>query len=309
MKKVFRKFILLSTSTLLSFTVSAIQESMNHAAYAKVTAKEMVNFPLVVPGRGAFTYNLSYKVSVKEDGFFGRERIFNAFYNNPVIKGVPSPQIITSPCMAVNRLKWMCSMSFTIDTSKIPPDQFPEMFNVMFTTTVEQRFENDLIKEEQMLSVDGNPIIMPALPGFEFKDKKQPNEYVLHNNSNEDFTVNRLLVRTNRNQLDFNTFDINNPDLLSWDFELTNPFTLVVGESFVLPINTLTPGLFSQFWVDVIGNTSGARVLDTGEHEHPVPEPSSILGLLALGTLGARSALKRKLKPSKSTEKETKKVS
>jgi hypothetical protein len=41
----------------------------------------------------------------------------------------------------------------------------------------------------------------------------------------------------------------------------------------------------------------------------PVPEPSSILGFLALGTLGAASTLKRKLKPSKSTEKETTKAS
>lgn len=41
----------------------------------------------------------------------------------------------------------------------------------------------------------------------------------------------------------------------------------------------------------------------------PVPEPSSTLGLLALGTLGAASTLKRKQKPSKSIEKELKKVS
>jgi hypothetical protein len=40
----------------------------------------------------------------------------------------------------------------------------------------------------------------------------------------------------------------------------------------------------------------------------PVPEPSSLFGLLAIGTLGAGSTLKRKLKPSKSTEKETTKV-
>ena len=38
------------------------------------------------------------------------------------------------------------------------------------------------------------------------------------------------------------------------------------------------------------------------------PEPTSTLGLLALGTLGAVSTLKRKLKPSQSTEKETTKV-
>jgi hypothetical protein len=40
----------------------------------------------------------------------------------------------------------------------------------------------------------------------------------------------------------------------------------------------------------------------------PVPEPSSTLGLLALGTLGAASTLKRKLKTSKCTEKELEKV-
>jgi len=40
----------------------------------------------------------------------------------------------------------------------------------------------------------------------------------------------------------------------------------------------------------------------------PVPEPSLSLGLLALGTLGAASTLKRKLKSSKSSEKETTKV-
>ena len=40
-----------------------------------------------------------------------------------------------------------------------------------------------------------------------------------------------------------------------------------------------------------------------------VPEPTSILSLLALGTLGAASTLKRQLKSSKSSEKETTKVS
>jgi hypothetical protein len=39
-----------------------------------------------------------------------------------------------------------------------------------------------------------------------------------------------------------------------------------------------------------------------------VPEPTSTLSLLAFGTLGAASTLKRKLKPSKSTTKETTKV-
>jgi hypothetical protein len=40
----------------------------------------------------------------------------------------------------------------------------------------------------------------------------------------------------------------------------------------------------------------------------PIPESSSVLSLLALGTLGAASTLKRQIKPSKSSEKETTKV-
>jgi len=40
-----------------------------------------------------------------------------------------------------------------------------------------------------------------------------------------------------------------------------------------------------------------------------IPEPTSTLSLLALGTLGTASTLKRKLKSSKLTEKETTKVS
>ena len=39
-----------------------------------------------------------------------------------------------------------------------------------------------------------------------------------------------------------------------------------------------------------------------------VPEPSSLIGLAVLSTLGAASTLKRQLKPSKSSEKETTKV-
>jgi len=40
-----------------------------------------------------------------------------------------------------------------------------------------------------------------------------------------------------------------------------------------------------------------------------IPEPSSILGIIAFGTLGAGAVLKRKIKPSKSTGKELEKDS
>jgi hypothetical protein len=51
--------------------------------------------------------------------------------------------------------------------------------------------------------------------------------------------------------------------------------------------------------------TDSLTVTLTGVH---TPEPTSTLSLLALGTLGAASTLKRKLKSSKPSEKETTKV-
>jgi len=62
--------------------------------------------------------------------------------------------------------------------------------------------------------------------------------------------------------------------------------------------------VFSQ--LDLAGPESSAFTVFNVER---VPEHNSILGLLTLGTLGAASSLNRKLKPSKSTEKETTKVS
>jgi hypothetical protein len=64
-------------------------------------------------------------------------------------------------------------------------------------------------------------------------------------------------------------------------------------------ISTLTASANNCDGGSVIGNVMSVSV----------PEPSSTLGLLALGTLGAASTLKRKLKPSKPSEKETTKVS
>lgn len=71
------------------------------------------------------------------------------------------------------------------------------------------------------------------------------------------------------------------------------------GSSLQLTLNRRTEWLFASE-VTFDGELLGGQ---------QVPEPSSILSLLALGTLGTASTLKRKLKPSKLTEKETTKVS
>ena len=65
----------------------------------------------------------------------------------------------------------------------------------------------------------------------------------------------------------------------------------------------------SDFW---LSSTDGALLMANSlnfvTQQVSVPEPNSLLGLFAIGTLGAASTLKRKLKPSKSAKKETTKV-
>jgi hypothetical protein len=76
-----------------------------------------------------------------------------------------------------------------------------------------------------------------------------------------------------------------------------------------IPSNWLNPG--SNNWLYVYQRDAGGAYSGTifGAHiSVNVPEPSSIIGLAVLSTLGAASTLKRKLKPSKSSEKETTKV-
>ena len=70
------------------------------------------------------------------------------------------------------------------------------------------------------------------------------------------------------------------------------------GSSLQLTLNRRTAWVFASE-VTFDGELLGVQ---------PVPEPTSTLGFLALGTLGAVSTLQRKLKSSQSTEKETTKV-
>lgn len=70
---------------------------------------------------------------------------------------------------------------------------------------------------------------------------------------------------------------------------------------------------FGEYFSKDCKTNSPTNCISHGEVEDyapvPVPEPSTIIGLLALGTLSAASTLKRKQKPSKFPEKELEKVS
>ncbi len=72
------------------------------------------------------------------------------------------------------------------------------------------------------------------------------------------------------------------------------------------PVDAADPTAFPTFLDFTPG--AGPLTMRAVESGVVVPEPNSLLGLFALGTLGAASTLKRKLKASQFTEKETTKV-
>lgn len=79
---------------------------------------------------------------------------------------------------------------------------------------------------------------------------------------------------------------------------------------FILMDSVATRVIFNSLGVpseggNVKGSTYSIVARESGSVLAAVPEPTSTLSLLAFGTLGAASALNRKLKPSKSTQKET----
>ncbi|REJ39295.1 MAG: PEP-CTERM sorting domain-containing protein [Microcystis flos-aquae DF17] len=73
------------------------------------------------------------------------------------------------------------------------------------------------------------------------------------------------------------------------------------------PVN-LEGSIASPSFTEVVASVSLPVTFGTAQTAQQVPEPASLFGLGVLGTLGAASTLKRKLKPSKSAEKETTKV-
>lgn len=106
------------------------------------------------------------------------------------------------------------------------------------------------------------------------------------------------------------------PEFGAWEFTfLADDFvTFTATQNATIEPDTLIDG-FQFFSPNPAGQiqwiTNGEEICftDTIFGPTPVPEPTSTISFLALGTLGAASTLKRKLKPSKSSEKETTKVS
>ena len=75
-----------------------------------------------------------------------------------------------------------------------------------------------------------------------------------------------------------------------------------------LEITSANDNYLDQLGAIGLSLKSKADASEEDDDNMEIPEPTSTLSILALGTIGAASTLKRKLKPSKSTEKETTKV-
>ena len=159
-----------------------------------------------------------------------------------------------------------------------------------------------------------------GLGGFVVQPKSNPNplppfalsstplSYTFTNDGNTELLINSIILGRSPNLIESSNFttslleDINIFDNggMGWSvlpdeqIELDVPFSLSGGEFLVANVvGTADPGQTNSFPVNFVQ-----------QHEEPIPEPTSTLSLLALGTLSAVSTLKRKLKP-KSPEKQT----
>nr|WP_199326223.1 PEP-CTERM sorting domain-containing protein [Nostoc parmelioides] len=151
-----------------------------------------------------------------------------------------------------------------------------------------------------------------GLAGFVVQPERNPNplsplalsstplSYTFTNDGNRELFINSILLGRSPNLIERSNFttslleDINIFDnggrgwsvLPDEQIELDVPFSLSDGEFLVANVvGTLDPGQTNSFSVNFLQ-----------QHQESVPEPSSILSLLALGTLGAASTLKRKLR-------------
>ncbi len=170
---------------------------------------------------------------------------------------------------------------------------------------VDPYYTNNGMRIDLSPALGGNPVFV----GFDVSDRHSPSvDLTLFNSSTEE------------------ALNITN---LSWSYKPEKtpqdeliPFTLpdfiLIPGSFEIPINSSIsftldnlpeqPG-YILFQGTSVGQVSGFSSDFIGEHEEPVPEPTSTLTLLSLGILGAGVTLKRKVKRSHSLKKEPTNVS
>lgn len=269
-------------------------------ASANVKAEEKTSFKFTVPP-GDSLFFLRYKVTIEDatppEQLIGLE--VKATASCPDNLNLEGDETITG-----------LSDPFSRDVTVALPEfkDISERFEctLTITSTATEKFKNKIRKKDAVFLRNGVVQFKPNLGGFEFKSESD-GIYTLFNDSDEDWEVNKLLIRINKDEVDLDSFDLNNPNSLLWDFNLS-PFILSQGDSFNLDLGEellIGGNFFSQAFVDIKGITTERIVLDIQQHQHEtIPEPTSTLSFLALGTLGAASTKERKLKSPKNHNKE-----
>jgi hypothetical protein len=183
---------------------------------------------------------------------------------------------------------------------------FPEGFPTSLEITdarVGRGNSSDIVNTFVELGENGQPV-------FDFEVDNTIKGGIANGNLNPDGVTSPI----SNNLSNWFTFS----DLNVWEWKFADfPLTPELPNYFVvfdLMVNTSEfqnlVGLGTQYAAGSLNNPthpiqySGLGIIPI----ETIPEPTSTLSLLALGTLGAVSTLKRKLKPSQSTEKETTKV-
>jgi hypothetical protein len=153
--------------------------------------------------------------------------------------------------------------------------------------TIQDGTPNPFTNVNLILTVNGNPF--PVLNAA---------------NTSLVLGTGQFLVNATSSTLTFNTAGSNPVDLA-----FVNSSTVFGGPFYAIGFDS-TSGFETAFATSPNVNASVAFPVTFGtvQQVQQVPEPASLFGLGVLSTLGAASTLKRKLKPSKSAEKETTKV-
>ncbi|MEY3554866.1 MAG: hypothetical protein RLZZ580_920 [Cyanobacteriota bacterium] len=208
---------------------------------------------------------------------------------------------------------------FTFD-----PGLFAQAQMIMLKTTLKCDLLSECVNlkesywtSEKRKEKPGAGPVNPVLPKPEVKiQRNSPLLLTFFNKNLSPITYSDLALYTSLPIEKFSTSAFDTPEVnspLVW----SNTFTLAPGESIAFSFDSLiepekTYSLLtgSTFLANNPTDVANFAIAsDPTEKPVPCPEPSQFLGLLALGTLGAASTLKRKLKSSKSSEKETTKVS
>lgn len=153
--------------------------------------------------------------------------------------------------------------------------------------------KTNTLRKTDIVLVPGVPTNIRTSPllGFEFKNSSSNGTYTLFNDSSSDVFVNSIYTRLNSSKLNLAEFNLETPDLSEFSNLLFSPFTLSRGQSVDFNLGIpLLEGTFSQAFAEFIDLETGETLKKIDEHEHPIPEPSSLLGLLAVGGAGLLTA-------------------